>query len=219
MFETIAEQAKPGKFLNDVDFFCISDNYWLGKHKPCITYGLRGIAYFEVSVQCAEQDLHSGVLGGTVHEAMTDLVYLMASLIEPGTGKILIDGIMDTVAPVTKEELKLYDAIEFDLEEYKEDCKVRSVSDKLLNNDKTSLLMGRWRYPSLSIHGIEGAFSDTGAKTVIPAKVVGKFSIRLVPDQDPDAIGKLAKEYLEKVFAKVSYFCCDRFVIDSHLIL
>jgi len=204
MFETIAEQAKPNKFLNDVDFFCISDNYWLGKHKPCITYGLRGLAYFELSVQCSEQDLHSGVLGGTVHEAMTDLVHLMASLIEPGTGKILIDGIMDDVAPVTDEERKMYETIEFDLEEYMDDCKVKSVSNKLLNDDKTSLLMGRWRFPSLSLHGIEGAFSDTGAKTVIPAKAIGKFSIRLVPGQAPEKIAKLTEAYLTKVFEKVS---------------
>lgn len=39
--------------------------------------------------------------------------------------------------------------------------------------------MGRMRYPSLSLHGIEGAFHGVGAKTVIPAKVAGKFSIRL----------------------------------------
>ncbi|CAG8722507.1 11794_t:CDS:1, partial [Scutellospora calospora] len=42
-----------------------------------------------------------------------------------------------------------------------------------------------WRYPSLSIHGIEGAFSSPGFKTVLPAKVTGKFSIRIVPNQDP----------------------------------
>jgi nonspecific dipeptidase len=204
MFETISEQAKPGKFLNDVDFFCISDNYWLGRHKPCITYGLRGLAYFEVSVQCSEQDLHSGVLGGTVHEAMNDLVHLMASLVEVGTGKILIDGIMDDVAPVTDEELKLYEDLDFNLDEYKDDCKVKSVSNKLLNDDRTSLLMGRWRFPSLSLHGIEGAFSDTGAKTVIPAKVVGKFSLRLVPDQSPEKIGELTETHLKKVFDQVS---------------
>ena len=71
MFEAISILSKEGKFLNDADFFCISDNYWLGAKKPCLTYGLRGLAYFSVSVQCCEQDLHSGVLGGTVHEAMT----------------------------------------------------------------------------------------------------------------------------------------------------
>lgn len=48
--------------------------------------------------------------------------------------------------------------------------------------------MHRWRYPSLSLHGIEGAFSASGAKTVIPRKVIGKFSIRLVPDMDPKVV-------------------------------
>ncbi len=203
MFEAITQEAKPGKFLNDVDFFCISDNYWLGKNKPCITYGLRGLAYFEVSVQCAEQDLHSGVLGGTVHESMTDLIHLMASLIEPGSGKILIDGIMDDVAPVTEEERKLYETIDFDIPEFKDSCKVASVSDTLLREDKVELLMNRWRYPSLSLHGIEGAFSDVGAKTVIPAKVVGKFSMRLVPNQDPEKVKQQTELYLAKVFDKV----------------
>lgn len=69
-------------FLSDVDFTCISDNYWLGKTKPCITYGLRyvsvdivrsfvficfrGICYYCVEVTVCKQDLHSGVFGGTV---------------------------------------------------------------------------------------------------------------------------------------------------------
>jgi hypothetical protein len=47
-----------------------------------------------------------------------------------------------------------------------------------LSEDKAQVLMGCMREPALSIHGIEGAFSGPGAKTVIPAKVSGKFSIR-----------------------------------------
>jgi len=56
------------------------------------------------------------------------------------------------------------------------------------------------RYPSLSIHGIEGAFYSAGAKTVIPAKVSGKFSIRLVPPQTPELVDPLVIEHLEKHF-------------------
>lgn len=59
--------AEKEKFLNDVDFVCISDNYWLGKSKPCITYGLRGICYFHINISCATKDLHSGVFGGAVY--------------------------------------------------------------------------------------------------------------------------------------------------------
>lgn len=55
----------------------------------------------------------------------------------------------------------------------------------------------RWRFPSLSIHGIEGAFSEPGQKTVIPAKVTGKFSIRIVPNQTPEKIEKYVIEHIE----------------------
>lgn len=36
--ELIAEEAK--KFFKDVDCVCISDNYWLGTTKPCLTVNL-----------------------------------------------------------------------------------------------------------------------------------------------------------------------------------
>jgi len=62
--------------------------------------------------------------------------------------------------------------------------------------------MNNWRYPSLSIHGIEGAFSGPGFKTVIPCKVVGKFSIRLVPNQDPLKIAEIVKTYIKSVWEK-----------------
>ena len=41
---------KETEFMQNVDYVCISDNYWLGKNKPCITYGLRGICYFFIEV-------------------------------------------------------------------------------------------------------------------------------------------------------------------------
>ncbi|GMI34928.1 hypothetical protein TrCOL_g10974 [Triparma columacea] len=204
MFEAVNALAKPGKFLDDVDFFCISDNYWLGKNKPCLTYGLRGMAYFEVGVECGAQDLHSGVYGGTVHEAMIDLVRLMGSLVDPD-GKILVDGVMKDVAAVTEEEEKMYETIDFDPEEYKKECGVANIGKgELLHKTKKELLMARWRFPTLSLHGIEGAFSDPGAKTVIPRKVMGKFSLRLVPDQNPKQIADVVTAHLEKEFEKLN---------------
>lgn len=185
---------KKATFLKGVDYVCISDNYWLGKKKPCITYGLRGICYFFLEVECAAMDLHSGVFGGTVHEAMGDVIALMGSLVD-AKGKILIPGVCDSVKPLTEEEKKLYDPIDFDMEDYRKDI----GSPKLIHDKKEDVLMHRWRYPSLSLHGIEGAFSGSGAKTVIPRKVIGKFSIRLVPDQEPSQIEKQVTTYLEKL--------------------
>jgi len=60
------------------------------------------------------------------------------------------------------EEEKLYESIDFDCESYKKENKISS--NKLLHEDKKSLLMARWRYPTLSLHGIEGAFAGVGAR-------------------------------------------------------
>lgn len=46
--------------------------------------------------------------------------------------------------------------------------------------------------------GIEGAFSEPGQKTVIPKKVVGKFSIRIVPNQEPAKIEAYVVNYVKE---------------------
>ncbi len=58
---------------------------------------------------------------------------------------------------------------------------------------QVDLLAHRWRHPTVSIHGIEGAFSAPGTKTVIPAKVIAKFSIRQVPNMEPAVVQKQVK--------------------------
>jgi nonspecific dipeptidase len=63
---------------------------------------------------------------------------------------------------------------------------------------KVKLLQHRWRFPSLSIHGLEGAFSEPGCKTVIPRKVIGKFSIRIVPNQTPEKVEQVVVAYLNQ---------------------
>lgn len=181
-------------FLKQADYVCISDNYWLGTTTPCITYGLRGLCYFMVEIECASKDLHSGVYGGTVYEAMSDLFYMMDNLVDV-EGNILIPEVDDDVAPVTCSENKLYKDIDFDLDEYKASMGVTKLPHK---DDKIRLLMRRWRFPTLSLHGIEGAFSDVGRKTVIPRKVTGKFSIRLVPNQNPKKIIEMVTRFLDK---------------------
>jgi len=184
--------ARKDDFLSNVDYVCISDNYWLGKEKPCITYGLRGLCYFHIEIECASKDLHSGVFGGTVQEAVPDLIYLLNTLVDKN-GRILITGIYDSVAPLRPNENELYEEISFDVKDYREDIGAKVL---LHNEDKTQILMHRWRYPSLSIHGIEGAFYEPGQKTVIPRKVVGKFSIRIVPNQTPKEIEQKVVDYL-----------------------
>ncbi|XP_071305054.1 beta-Ala-His dipeptidase [Agelaius tricolor] len=184
-------------FFSDVDYIVISDNLWLSNKKPALTYGSRGNACFFVEVECGSKDLHSGTFGGIIHEPLLDLIALLDSLVD-STGHIQIPGIYDSVAALMEEERKLYESIEFDLEEHRNNCGVK----KFLYGTKEEILLHLWRYPSLSIHGIEGAFHEPGIKTVIPAKVIGKFSIRQVPNMDLSVVKKQVVDHLEGVFSK-----------------
>jgi acetylornithine deacetylase/succinyl-diaminopimelate desuccinylase-like protein len=98
-FDDFVLKGKP-EFFKGVDATCISDNYYLGPRKPCVTYGLRGLCYFMASIKCARADMHSGVYGGSVREAMVDLVKLLATL-NTADGGIAVPGIMDAVRPFT----------------------------------------------------------------------------------------------------------------------
>ncbi|KAI3633828.1 hypothetical protein MIR68_008160 [Amoeboaphelidium protococcarum] len=195
-------------YFKDADYVCISDNYWLGTEKPCLTYGLRGVQYFMVEVHGPPSedgsrkhgfDLHSGVFGGTVHEPMVDLVNVLSSLVKPD-GTILVDGLMDQVAPLTEEEEKLYKSLDFSLDAFLQSTGTKSA----ITEQPAEILKRRWRYPTLSVHGIQNAFSGSGEKTVIPGNPIGKFSIRTVPNMQPDEVTKCVQAHVEKVFAKLN---------------
>lgn len=192
----IAREAQG--YFKEVDAVCISDNYWLGTKKPVLTYGLRGVNYYQTTIEGPAADLHSGIFGGVVAEPMVDLVQVLSSLVN-SRGQILVKGVDEMVAPLTEKEKKLYEDIDYSLD----DLNASTGSNTALYKRKEDILMHRWRYPSLSLHGVEGAFSSAGAKTVIPAKVQGKFSIRTVPDIDSAKLTKLVKEHCDEAFAKL----------------
>jgi Cys-Gly metallodipeptidase DUG1 len=195
--ELIIRESKGGNgFFEGVDAVCISDNYWLNTRTPCLTYGLRGISYYKLTVEGPAKDLHSGVFGRMVHEPMTDLILLLSTLVRP-TGEILIQGIDELVAPLTEQERKRYENLDYSLDDVHNNIGAKTA----VHDDVKQVLMNRMRYPSLSLHGIEGAFSAPGAKTVIPAKVSGKFSIRLVPDMTPEQVDKLVVKHMQDAWA------------------
>jgi Cys-Gly metallodipeptidase DUG1 len=103
------------------------------------------------------------------------------------------------VAPFSTEEQALYDNIHFKLEDMEQNIGAKTT----IGNNIKKILQNRWRYPSVSIHGVEGAFYQSGAKTVIPAKVSGKFSVRTVPNMDSETLNQLVFNHVKAEFRKL----------------
>src|SRR5258707_8323809 len=62
------------------DALVVSDTSMLGKGVPSITYGLRGLNYYQIELTGPVRDLHSGVYGGAVPNPPPVLTVLFAKL-------------------------------------------------------------------------------------------------------------------------------------------
>jgi len=162
---------------------------------PALTYGLKGLAYFEIRVYGPNRDLHSGVYGGGVTNPLNALCEIVASLRDSATGRIQIEGFYDAVRPLADWERKEFAALGFDEEEQRRDLEVA----ELTGEEGYTYLERTWARPTCDLNGIFGGYMGKGAKTVLPAWAGCKVSFRLVADQNPAQIAELLRAHVAKV--------------------
>src|SRR5215831_17256135 len=92
------------------DALVVSDTSMLGKGVPSITYGLRGLNYYQIELTGPVRDLHSGVYGGAVPNPLTILAELFAKLHDKNF-RVTVPGFYDQVATVSKAERKALNAL------------------------------------------------------------------------------------------------------------
>ncbi len=173
------------------DCVVISDMCQFGPGQPAITYGLRGIAYYELVLRGPKQDLHSGTFGGAVTNPANVLVQLLASLVDEH-GKVRVPEFYKDVRPISEKERTRLASLPFSEEEFYQQLGVTGGSGE----QGFTVLERRWARPSFDINGLTAGYQGQGAKTVLPAVASAKFSFRLVPDQDPEAITAKLEQYL-----------------------
>ncbi len=176
------------------DAVLVSDTAMFARGLPTLTYGLRGLSYLEVRVRGGRSDLHSGVHGGAVPNAAIAAARMIAALKTP-EGWVKIPGFYDRVQPIEPEERAMWRSLPFDEAAYREQIGV----NRLEGEPGYSVLERRWARPTLDVNGLASGWTGPGSKTMIPAEAMFKFSMRLVPDQDPDEISALAERYVREI--------------------
>ncbi|HOQ31328.1 MAG TPA: dipeptidase [Candidatus Hydrogenedens sp.] len=160
---------------------------------PSVTYGLRGLTYFELELKGPKQDLHSGLYGGTIRNPIHVLCELIAKMHDE-KGKVTLPYFYDKVKPLTDEERSLLSQIPHSDEEWK-----KTVGMSTLYGEAGYSTIERvGARPTLEINGIIGGFTGEGAKTVLPSKARAKISMRLVPDQEPEKMEEYLREFLQQ---------------------
>jgi succinyl-diaminopimelate desuccinylase len=165
-----------------------------GLNHPALTYALRGIMAFEITIRGPARDLHSGVFGGAVENPAMALARLLAR-VRDDQGRVTIPGFYDDVAPLSK--LERQQAARYPLK----DAQLKKLlgAPRLFGERGFTPTEQRSARPTFEINGLTSGYQGEGSKTIVPSWARAKITCRLVPNQKPDRIRKLIVAYLKKI--------------------
>jgi acetylornithine deacetylase/succinyl-diaminopimelate desuccinylase-like protein len=175
------------------DALVVSDTSMLAKGVPSITYGLRGLNYYQIELTGPVRDLYSGVYGGAVPNPLTFLSELFAKLHDKNF-RVTVPGFYDNVKKLSKVERKALNALPWSRKAFQDAVGAPAYCGERFHHRQQLWIRNSNPTAWVAIRA--------GAKTVIPSKAYAKFSTRLVPGQDPQRIAKLVEKHVRKLLPK-----------------
>ena len=178
--------------LLKADAIIVSDSGFFAPGVPSITYALRGLVYFEITLVGPSADLHSGQRGGVVANPINALARMLAGMTDEH-GRVTIPGFYDDVLEISPQERAAWSRLPFDEGALAAELGVPALAG---GEKGFSVLERNWARPTLDANGIVGGYTAPGAKTVIPSRASAKISCRLVPAQEPEKVLAGVRQYL-----------------------
>ncbi|MGD1057645.1 MAG: M20/M25/M40 family metallo-hydrolase [Solirubrobacteraceae bacterium] len=143
---------------------------------PAVTVGLRGVAMIGLTVRTAERNLHSGLYGGSVLNAVHVLSGVLAQVL-PGPDGRVREELREGISPPSPLEVdsweRLPDGGELIAQAGGRPVGPEAGSEYYLRNGADA---------SLDVNEITGG----EPRTVVPAEAHATLSLRLAPGQDPE---------------------------------
>ncbi|SEW21510.1 Acetylornithine deacetylase/Succinyl-diaminopimelate desuccinylase [Aliiroseovarius sediminilitoris] len=174
------------------DIALICDTGLFESKTPAIITQLRGMTCEDFTITGPDRDLHSGMYGGVAMNPIRILTRALADL-HDDTGRITLPGFYDGVEELSDEIRAQWQGLGFDHVKFLADVGLKHPAGE---QDRMPIEM-LWSRPTCDVNGIWGGYTGDGFKTVLPSKASAKVSFRLVGKQDPDAIRKTFRAYLE----------------------
>ena len=175
------------------DTVVVSDTGMPAPEHPALTYALRGIIAFEITLHGPNRDLHSGIFGGAVENPAMALAQLLAK-VRDDHGVIQIPGFYEDVEALSKyerDQIKRYPLSDAGL-------KKLLGAPQLFGEKGFTPTEQRSSRPTFEINGLTSGYQGEGSKTIVPAWARAKITCRLVPNQSPAEIRKIVCAWLKQ---------------------
>ncbi|MBK9083366.1 MAG: M20/M25/M40 family metallo-hydrolase [Rhizobiales bacterium] len=184
----MADNAKELK----ADLMLVCDTGMWDAQTPAITTMLRGILLEEIRIKAADRDLHSGMYGGAAINPIRVLARILADL-HDADGRVQVKDFYAGVEELPDEVAEQWRNLKFDSGAFLGDVGLSQPAGE----KGRSVLEQVWSRPTCDVNGIVGGYTLAGSKTVLPAEASAKISFRLVGRQDPDAIRRNLRDFVE----------------------
>jgi acetylornithine deacetylase/succinyl-diaminopimelate desuccinylase-like protein len=178
--------------LGAADIALVCDTDMWDRQTPSVTTMLRGLVAEEITVTCANKDLHSGMFGNAARNPNQLLAEIIASLRAPD-GSVTLPGFYDDVAEISPALKAQWAGLGFDEQAFLGEAGLSLAAGEA----NRSVLEMLWARPTCEINGMIGGYTGDGFKTVIPAQASAKISFRLVSGMDPDKIRASFRRHVE----------------------
>lgn len=162
---------------------------------PVQYLGLRGLCYVELSVETANQDVHSGLGGSIFPNAAWRLVWALNTLKSPDE-TIRLPGFYEKVRPPSERDLQLFELMPETAEEYRNRYGIKEFLKGMSGG--VELRVAESMSPTCTICGLTSGYQGPGSKTVLPARASAKVDFRLVPDQTPEEVLRQLRQHLDE---------------------
>ena len=153
---------------------------------PAITVGLRGAVKFDLTIRTADLNLHSGLYGGSVLNALHVLHAVLAEVL-PGPDGRLRDELRKDISPPSPAELASWERLpsgdELITQAGGRPVYVGAGGEYHLRNGADA---------SLDVNEISGGES----RTIVPAQAHATMTMRLAPGQDPERMHEVLIDLL-----------------------
>jgi acetylornithine deacetylase/succinyl-diaminopimelate desuccinylase-like protein len=174
---------------------CVWEGGGVNEQEEFVQYlGLRGICYVELSVETANQDVHSGLGGSIFPNAAWRLVWALNSL-KNENETILIPGFYDNVLPPSERDAALMASLPDMAEEYLRRYALKGFLKGIKGGSE--LRIEEVFRPTCTICGLTAGYQGPGSKTVLPARASAKVDFRLVPNQTPQEVLEKLRQHLD----------------------
>jgi acetylornithine deacetylase/succinyl-diaminopimelate desuccinylase-like protein len=154
--------------------------------RPTLYFGARGITSVEITVYGPLRSLHSGHYGNWAPNPAMRLAQLLASMKDPETGRVLVEGFYDDVVPLSDlEKAALADAPNDD----EQQLHAFALAGSEMEGSRFTLI----NLPSLNVRGLRSGWVGDEARTIVPDRAIASLDLRLVKKIEPaEQVKKLA---------------------------